>query len=479
MEKESEEKKDYLRSLSSVNDLIQAVYRSRKMGMGVPRDLVTQASRTVLDGVREAILAARDELDLEKITTETDELVTMVEQEVEELMHPSFKRVINATGVVVHTNLGRSLLSEEAMKALVMAGSSYNNLEFQLEDGSRGSRQVHVKRLLCELTGAESALVVNNNAAAVLLALTTHAREKEVIVSRGQLIEIGGSFRLPDVMAQSGARLVEVGTTNKTYQEDYRKAITSETAMILRAHSSNYRIMGFTSEVDIKGLSELSREYDLILLDDLGSGVYLDLTGYGLPEEPTIGSSLRDGADIVCFSGDKILGGPQAGIVLGRADLVDAMARHPLARAVRVGKLTLAAMEATLRHYLDPEKAVSDIPTLAMLTADPENLKKRAKRLSKKISSGSDAYSAEVSSEVSRAGGGALPMADLPTWAVVVTSSEYKTSELESALRGCEPPIICRVKDDRIILDMRTVRDDEVPIIAQAFSAIAGTQEPE
>lgn len=473
------EKKDYLRRLSSVNDLIQAVYKQRIMGKGVPRDLVTEASRTVLDGVREAILAARDEMSLEDINTDTDELVSLVEKEVEERIQPSLKMVINATGVVVHTNLGRSLLSPAALKAVTMAGSSYNNLEFQLEDGSRGSRQVHVKRLLCELTGAESALVVNNNAAAVLLALTAHAREKEVIVSRGQLIEIGGSFRLPDVMAQSGAHLVEVGTTNKTYLEDYRSAMTSETAMILRAHTSNYRITGFTSEVGIGELSGLSREFGLVLLDDLGSGVYVDLDDHGLPVEPTIKRSLEDGADLVCFSGDKLLGGPQAGVVLGRSNLVDAMARHPLARAVRVGKLTLAAMEATLRHYLDPEKAVSEIPTLAMLTADPDTLKKRARRLAKKITPEGTSFSAEVVSDVSRAGGGALPMADLPTWVVAVTSSIHKTNELESALRKGDPPVISRIKEDRVLLDMRTVRDEEVPLIAEAFSAIEGEGEPE
>lgn len=479
MEKEPEEKKDYLRSLSSVNDLIQAVYRSRKMGKAIPRELVSQASRTVLEGVREAILAARDELALEEIKTDTDELVSLVEKEVEERIRPSLIRVINATGVVIHTNLGRSLLSEDALAALNVAGSSYNNLEFQLEDGSRGSRQVHVRRLLCELTGAESALVVNNNAAGVLLALTTHAKGKEVIVSRGQLIEIGGSFRLPDVMAQSGARLVEVGTTNKTYLEDYRKAITDDTAMILRAHSSNYRIVGFASEVSVKYLSGLAAENDLVLLDDLGSGVYIDLAEYGLPEEPTISRSLRDGADIVCFSGDKLLGGPQAGVILGKADLVEAMVKHPLARAVRVGKLTLAALEATLRHYLDPETAVSRIPTLSMLTAEPETLKKRALRLAEKISSESDIYEVDVSEDVSRAGGGALPMADLSTWVVVVTSSRHKTSELEEALRRSDPPVICRVKDDRILLDSRTIRDEEIPLIVRAFSVVAGRGEPE
>jgi L-seryl-tRNA(Ser) seleniumtransferase len=476
---EKMEKKDYLRKLSSVNDLIQAVYRDRVMGKGMPRELVTEASRTVLDGVREAILAAKDELSLEEITTDTDELVSLVEKEVEERLKPSFRRVINATGVVVHTNLGRSRLSEAALEALATAGAHYNNLEFQLEDGSRGSRQFHLRKLLCELTGAESALVVNNNAAAVLLALTAHAKDKEVIVSRGQLIEIGGSFRLPDVMAQSGAHLVEVGTTNKTYIEDYRRAITSDTAMLLRAHTSNYRIMGFTSEVEIKELAALAKEYELVVLDDLGSGVYIDLSDHGMTYEPTIRRSLEEGADLVCFSGDKLLGGPQGGIVLGRADLVEALARHPLARAVRVDKLTIAAMEMTLRHYLDPEKAVREIPTLAMLTADPETLKRRAKVLAKKLTSDNPSLSVEVISDVSRAGGGALPMTDLPTWAVAITSSDQKAGFLEEVLRKADPPVICRIKDDRVILDMRTVRDDEVPLVAGAFRAIEAGGEAE
>jgi L-seryl-tRNA(Ser) seleniumtransferase len=473
----SMEKKDYLRGLSSVNDLIQAVYRSRLMGSkAVPRDLVTEASRTVLDGIREAILAAKDEMSLEEIETSTDDLVSLVEKEVEERMRTSFRRVINATGIVIHTNLGRSPLSKTAMNALTMAGAYYNNLEFQLEDGARGSRQAHLKRLLCELTDAESALVVNNNAAAVLLALTTHAKGKEVIVSRGQLIEIGGSFRLPDVMAQSGARLVEVGTTNKTYLDDYKNAITSETAMIMRAHPSNYRITGFTSEAGIKELASLTREFELILLDDLGSGVYVDLSNYGLSYEPTIKRSLEDGADLICFSGDKLLGGPQGGIVLGRADLIDAMARHPLARAVRVDKLTVAAMEATLRQYLDPEKAVREIPTLAMLTTDPETLRKRARTLAKKLQA-IGGYEANVIEESSRAGGGALPMENLPTWAVAVTSNEHKASFLEQALRLADPPVICRINEDRVILDMRTVRDDELDLIAGALRAIEEGEE--
>ncbi len=472
------EKKDYLRRLSSVNDLIQAVYRSRRLGGGVPRELVTEASRVVLEGVREAILAARDEMSLENIKTGTEELVTLVEKEVEVRMQRSLRRVVNATGVVVHTNLGRSLLSRDALEAIAAAGAHYSNLEFDLEDGSRGSRQAHLRKLLCELTGAESALVVNNNAAAVLLALTALAAGKEVIVSRGQLIEIGGSFRLPDVMAQSGARLVEVGTTNKTYLEDYRRAITSETAVLMRAHPSNYRIMGFTSEASIAELAGLAREYELVLLDDLGSGVYVDLSQHGLPGEPTIIRSLEEGADLVCFSGDKLLGGPQAGIILGRGDLVDLLGKHPLARALRLDKLSIAAMEATLRLYLDPERAAAEIPTLAMLTAEPEVLRKRARSLAKKIAAESG-FTADVVEDVSRAGGGALPMEDLPTWTVAVTSDAYSANHIEAGLRRADPPVVCRIRDDRVVLDVRTIADGEITLVAAAFSSLVEKDAPE
>lgn len=469
---------DYLRRLTSVNDLIQAFYRSRMAGnRSIPRELITEASRAVLEGVREAILAARDEMSLEGISTDTEDLVTMVEKEVEERMRPSFRRVINATGVVVHTNLGRSILPAPAIEALRVAAAHYSNLELDLESGERGSRQIHLRRILCELTGAESALVVNNNAAAVLLALTAHARDREVIVSRGQLIEIGGSFRLPEVMAQSGARLVEVGTTNKTYLEDYRRAITSETAVIMRAHPSNYRIQGFTAEVGLKELADLAHEYGLILLDDLGSGVSLDLTRFGLSYEPTIHDSLKAGADLVCFSGDKLLGGPQAGIVLGREDLVQIMARHPLARALRVDKLTVAALEATLRLYLDPERATAEIPTLAMLTADPETLRRRARCLARQISSACPDLRIEVVEDVSRAGGGSLPMEDLPTWVVAVDTPRLKVNQLEENLRRCEPPIIGRIREDRLLLDVRTLSEDELPLVVEALRFATGEED--
>jgi L-seryl-tRNA(Ser) seleniumtransferase len=308
----------------------------------------------------------------------------------------------------------------------------------------------------------------------VLLSLTACAAGREVIVSRGQLIEIGGSFRLPDVMAQSGARLVEVGTTNKTYLEDYRGAITSETAMIMRAHPSNYRIMGFTSEAEISELAGLAHEYGLVLLDDLGSGVYIDLSSHGLAYEPTIRRSLEEGADLVCFSGDKLLGGAQGGVILGRGDLVESLARHPLARALRLDKLSIAALEATLRLYLDPEQAVREIPTLAMLTADPEVLRKRARGLARKIAAEGD-FEAEVVEGVSRAGGGALPMEDLPTWTVAVTSTTYSANRIEAELREAETPVICRIHEDRVVLDVRTIADDETSLVAEAFRSVSGT----
>ena len=467
------EKGEYLRRLSSVNDLIQAVYRSRKAGVrGIPRELVAEASRAVIQGIRQAILEARDELSLKEIKTSADELAPLVEEEVKRRLSPSLRRVVNATGVVVHTNLGRSLLPRAAVEALEMAATRYTNLEFEVEEGRRGSRQVHLRRLLCELTGAESALVVNNNAAAVLLALTAHAQGREVIVSRGELIEIGGSFRLPEIMAQSGARLVEVGTTNKTYLEDYRRAITEDTAVILKAHTSNYRIVGFTAQVTVEELASLAAEHGLILMEDLGSGTYVDLSEHGLPWEPTVKSSLEAGADLVTFSGDKLLGGPQAGIVLGRAELVEKMARHPLARAVRIDKLSLAALEATLRIYFDPAAALQEIPTLRMLTEDQEALRSRAEGLAARIREIAPSLAVEVARDVSRAGGGSLPQADIPTWTVTLRWKGHGAEELEGRLRRHSIPIIARVKNDRVIIDVRTLLEDEPAIIAEALGDI-------
>ncbi len=466
-------KGDYLRRIASVNDIIQAVGRGQSPFQAVPRDLLVDAVRSVVDGVREAIIAAKDEASLNEIKTGPEDLVPLVEEAVKERMQVSLRKVINATGVVIHTNLGRSVLAPEALEEIEAVARSYSNLEYDVERGARGSRMAHLQGLLMELTGAPAALVVNNNAAAVLLALTAHAAEREVIISRSQLIEIGGSFRIPEVLSQSGARLVEVGTTNKTYLDDYRGSIRSETAMLMRAHPSNYRIVGFTSEPELSELARLAHEFDLLLLDDLGSGVLIDLARYGAPAEPTVLDSLRAGADIVCFSGDKLLGGPQAGIILGSESAIQKMATHPLARALRADKLTIAALEATLRIYQDTEEAVKRIPTLAMLTADLDTTRRKAQKLAGLCRKAGDAFEVHVKQDLSRAGGGALPMSDLPTTVVALTSSRYTPNELEEALRRYTPPIIARISEDRVLLDVRTVFEHDFQIIADALAGLA------
>jgi L-seryl-tRNA(Ser) seleniumtransferase len=471
------DKKDYLRSLSSVNDLLQAFTHAQGTSGGIPRTIAVESIRVVVDGVREAIQAARDEAELEEIKTDVDDLLPLVEEEVRERLQSHLRRVVNATGVVLHTNLGRSILPPEALESIRAAAGAYSNLELDLETGERGSRHSHVEQLLCELTGAEAAMAVNNNAGAVLLALTTHARGREVVVSRGQLIEIGGSFRIPEVMEQSGARLVEVGATNRTRISDFRAAVGEETAMLMRAHPSNYRIIGFTEETPLAEMSALAQERGLVLLDDLGSGVLIDLARFGLPPEPTPTQSLKEGADLVTFSGDKLLGGPQAGIVVGRKDLVHAMSRHPLARALRIDKLTLAALEAVLRLYLEPDEVAGRVPTLVMLTLPPEELKRRARKLAKGIGAAADAFEVEVVEDSSQAGGGSLPATLIPTWVASVTSPSLTANQLEERLRASNPPVIVRIHEDRVLLDPRTLAEDEYELILSAFSSIAAGPE--
>jgi L-seryl-tRNA(Ser) seleniumtransferase len=469
------DKSEYLRRLSSVNDLLLAFNRLQAAAEEVPRQIAVESIRSVVDSVREAIRAARDEMELKSIGTGVEDLLPLVEEEVRERLRPCLRRVINATGVVIHTNLGRSPLPRQALDGIARTAGCYNNLELDLDTGRRGSRQAHVEGLLREITGAEAALVVNNNAAAVLLALSAHAKGREVVVSRGQLIEIGGSFRLPEVMEQGGARLVEVGTTNRTRLEDYRAAIGEDTAMLMRAHPSNFRVVGFTEETALGELSSLAQEKGLILLDDLGSGVLIELAGYGLPDEPTPTRSLEEGADLVTFSGDKLLGGPQAGMVLGREELVRAMARHPLARALRPDKLTLAALEAVLRLYLDPGQAVREIPALAMLTLPGDELKRRASRLAGRIRRASGEFEVRVVPENSRSGGGSLPLADIPTWAVSVASPRLGPDELEEKLRLSEPPVLVRIREDRVLLDPRTLLPQDYEDIPRLFAAIAAS----
>jgi L-seryl-tRNA(Ser) seleniumtransferase len=356
---------------------------------------------------------------------------------------------------------------------LIEVSCGYSTLEYDLDSGKRGTRYSHVEALLCELTGAEAALVVNNNAAAVMLVLSTLCAGKEVIVSRGQLVEIGGAFRIPDVMRASGAALVEVGTTNKTHLRDYAMAITDQTSAILKVHTSNYRILGFTSEVEIETLATLCREKQLPLIEDLGSGSLFDLSKYGLMKEPTVVESMLAGADVVTFSGDKMLGGPQAGIILGKKTYIDAMKKNQLTRALRVDKMTLSALEATLKLYRDPQRAIFEIPTLRMLTEKPGTILPRAEMFLSGIQQIGESYEAQLIETMSEVGGGSLPLEQLPTWAVTLRSLKMTTQTLTDALRHCQIPVIVRVSEDRLIFDLRTIQEHEAEEILSALRDLA------
>ena len=417
-----------LRDLPSVDELARAA----------DDPLAVDAARLVIDRAREEILAGADPGDLE----------ARLRDELADARRPRLRRVLNATGVIVHTNLGRAPLPAAAIERVREAASGYSNLEYDLEAGERGSRQDHVAGILHRLTGAEAALVVNNNAAAVLLALAALAEGREVLVSRGELIEIGDGFRIPDVLVRSGARLVEVGTTNRTRAADYERAIGPDTALLLRVHQSNFRVVGFTEQASTAELAEVATRHGLPLVDDLGSGVLVQL-----PDEPSVRDSLAAGADLVCFSGDKLLGGPQAGIVVGRADLVERLRRHPLQRALRADKLTLAALEGTLSLYLDG----GEIPVLRMVTEDTDAVRGRAERLAALVGG-------TVEETVARVGGGALPLAELPSFACAVEET------LATPLRTGEPPVVGVVRDGKLLLDCRTLTDGELDEVAAAVA---------
>ena len=424
-----------LRDLPSVDRLLQDERLAAQ-----PHDLAVSAARLALDEAREAIRAGG----------EPGDLVERALASLEASRAPSLRRVLNATGVLVHTNLGRAPLPAAALERVAAVGGGYSNLELDLESGRRGSRQNHLGALVQRLTGADAALVVNNNAAAVLLAVAALAEGREVIVSRGELVEIGDGFRIPDVLVRSGARLVEVGTTNRTSADDYERAIGPETALLLRVHQSNYRIVGFTAQPSVGELAEVARRAGLPLVDDLGSGALSDLEG-----EPAVAASLQAGADLVCFSGDKLLGGPQAGVVAGRADLVERLRRHPLQRALRADKLSLAALEGTLALYLDPERALREIPVLRMLREPAEAVRARAERLAAVVGG-------EVEETVARVGGGAMPLAELPSFACAVEEP------LAETLRAADPPVVGVVRDGRTLLDCRTLTDAEADEVAAA-----------
>jgi L-seryl-tRNA(Ser) seleniumtransferase len=441
-----------LRALPAVNDILQHADLAA-LAARVPHGVLREAARAEIAAWRERLRSGGEPAELTRILRGVTERVAAADR-------PKLRRVINATGVVVHTNLGRSPLAAVAAEAAARAAAGYSNLELDLEAGRRGSRYALVEELLCELTGAEAALAVNNNAGAVLLALTALAKGREVIVSRGELIEIGGSFRIPDVLAQSGARLVEVGTTNRTHVADYERAINENTALLLKAHTSNYRIVGFTAAASGAELAELAHRHRALAVEDLGSGSLLSTTLLGLPPEPTAPEAIRAGLDLVTFSGDKLLGGPQAGVIVGRAELVRACAKHPLQRALRLDKMTLAALEATLRLYRDPERARREVPTLRMLGADRAQLARRARRLAAALrKAAGDGAVIEVVESTGQVGGGALPLAELPGPVIALRPRRSSPDEFAAALRRLETPIIVRIEADRVIADPRAILD--------------------
>ncbi|MBS3907100.1 MAG: L-seryl-tRNA(Sec) selenium transferase [Syntrophaceae bacterium] len=462
-------RRQVLRKIPSVDDIL-----SRKEILDLlsvhPRAVVVEAIRRGLGRLRKEILNRDNLSGDEEALLSFKNIFPLFQKEIDLQVQPRLRRVINATGIVIHTNLGRAPLHPLAINHMVKVAKAYSNLEYDLALGERGDRHFHVEEILCRLSGAESALVVNNNAGAVLLCLNTLSEGREVVISRGELVEIGGAFRIPDVMKRSGAFLREVGTTNRTHLNDYQRAISPQTGLLLKVHTSNFKVMGFTSDVSLAELVQMGRERHLPVMEDIGSGCFVDLTQYGMEKEPTVQDAVRTGVDVVTFSGDKLLGGPQAGIILGKKDILESIKVNPLLRALRIDKLTLAALESTLFLYLDEKRAMEEIPTLQMLGLDMRKLKRRGnrllKRLQEKVKKG---VQFTLREDVSQVGGGALPLQELPTIILSVKSSDRSVNSLEQGLRKADPPIISRISKDELVFDMRTVFDEEIPILAQGI----------
>ncbi len=460
-------KQELLRNIPKVDEVLDWVTGE----VNAPAKLVKSSVREILAEYRQDIISGSrvDKSELSKTN-----LLPVILKRLDVKLGPNLKTVINATGVVIHTNLGRSVLPSEAIKSLTQAGAHYSNLEFDLESGERGSRYSLIEEILCELTSAEAALAVNNNAAAVLLVLDSMANGREVIVSRGQLVEIGGSFRVPEVMKKSGAKLVEVGATNRTHLKDYVAAINEDTAMLLKVHTSNFRQIGFTAEVPLEDLVKLGQDNNIVVMEDLGSGSLLDLSKYGLNKEPTVGEIISKGVDVVTFSGDKLLGGPQAGIILGKKKIIDLVKKNQLTRALRIDKFTLASLETVLRFYFEEETVLQKLPTLSMLTMPIEAIEKRGRELLSLIQNRlTGKCKCSLVKVYSRVGGGAMPEQDLPSYAVSLESLDRKITKLERKLRT-DPgkqlcPVIGRIEDDNFLLDMRTVADDDIPVLADCL----------
>jgi L-seryl-tRNA(Ser) seleniumtransferase len=448
------------RSLPSVDRLLSDD-RIRHLTNGGESTIATVLVRQAIESARLAIADGSPAPTEEQLVENVLGLATA-------LFQPSLRPVINATGVIIHTNLGRAPLSDDAIAAMAAVSRGYSNLEFDLDAGERGSRYTHLESVLRQLTGAEGAIAVNNNAAALLLTLSALAQDRDVIISRGQAVEIGGGFRIPDVMLQSGTRLVEVGTTNRTYLRDYESAITAETVAIMRVHASNFRVIGFTTSPSIHELGSLAKKHNVLLLDDIGSGCLLDTAQFGLPREPTIGESITAGADIVLFSGDKLLGGPQAGVIAGREELIAQLRRHPLARAVRMDKATIAGLTATLHHYLRGE-ALTKIPVWRMIAMPLGGIEKRARRWARAVGTG-----ARVVDGRSMIGGGSLPEESLPSKLVAIAGEGAYVAALARRLRADDPPVVARVEHDALLLDPRTVRPDEDRALVAALKSALG-----
>lgn len=460
----TENQKELLRQLPGV-DLLQLELSKSESTQSVPVSVVKTAARSTIETFRAKILSDDSPIDLKSAN-----VLAQAHRTIDRLMRPNLQRTVNATGVIIHTNLGRSALTPSAVENVATIACGYSNLEYDLAAGKRGSRTTIVEDLLCEISGAEAALAVNNNAGAVLLCLTAMAKNREVIVSRGELVEIGGSFRIPDVMTSSGCRLKEVGTTNRTHLKDYAGAIGPDTALLLKVHKSNYDVVGFTAEVALSDLVVLGKEQNLPVMEDLGSGTFIDFSTYGMPHEPTVQESVAAGTDLVTFSGDKLLGGPQAGIILGQKKWLDEIKSNPMARALRMDKMSLAALETTLSLYRDPDLAVKQIPTLAMLTQPAAAIEAIARQLMNLLESISyPELSLEIVACQSRAGGGSLPELKLPSKALAISVSGMTAAAIERFLRAFTPPIIGRIENDHFLLDVRTVQTDDFEPIKKAF----------
>ncbi len=431
-----------------------------------PRNIVIECIREAIEEKRRCIIELKEE-NFNEFKVSLDEIVTNIVNKCNLKYSLSLKKVINATGTVIHTNLGRSLLSESLKDELWQSASRYSNLEYDIDKGERGSRYTHLTETIKRLTGAEDVLVVNNNAAAVLLVLSTMAKGGEAIVSRGELVEVGGSFRIPSIMALSGADLVEVGSTNKTHMKDYEEAITENTKVLMKVHTSNYRILGFTQSVEVDELCEIGKKHNIPVIEDLGSGVFIDVSKYGLTYEPTVLDSIRKGADIVTFSGDKMLGGPQAGIIVGKKEYISQMKKNQLTRALRVDKLTICALEATLRMYLDEEKAIKEIPTLRMLTYTMEELEEKANTLYSKLENLNTYANIRIEDGLSQVGGGSMPLETINSKVIAITPNNMNVSTLEKKLRLSDSHVIARVYEDKYVLDIRTIFEDEFDILAK------------